>query len=62
MEKQEILSKTTLFKKTLPYIKQEKKLFIITIILSILFGILSFIDVILIYKELIKIWKEKKYD
>ena len=33
---------------------------IITIILSILFGILSFIDVILIYKELIKIWKEKE--
>ena len=35
---------------------------IITIILSILFGILSFIDVILIVKELIKIWKEKNYD
>ena len=41
MEKQEILSKTTLFKKTLPYIKQEKKLFIITIILSIVISILS---------------------
>ena len=35
---------------------------IITIILNILFGILSFIDVILIYKELIKMWKEKKHD
>ena len=32
----------------------------ITIILSILFGILAFIDVILIVKELIKIWKENK--
>lgn len=29
------------------------------ITINILFGILSFIDVILIYKELIKIWKEK---
>lgn len=41
MAKDESLSKKTLFKRTLPYIKREKKLFFITLLVSILIAVLS---------------------
>ncbi len=41
MAKQELLSKSTLFKRTIPYIKKEKKLFIFTLFLSICIAVLS---------------------
>ncbi len=41
MAKQENLSKSILFKKTLPYIKKEKKLFFITLFFSIVIAVLS---------------------
>ena len=41
MAKKDGLSKSTLFKKTLPYILKEKKLFIITFFLSLLVAVLS---------------------
>lgn len=41
MAKDESLSKKTLFKRTLPYIRKEKKLFFITLLFSILIAVLS---------------------
>ncbi len=41
MAKQENLSKSTLFKKTLPYIKKEKKLFFVTLFFSMAIAVFS---------------------
>ncbi len=41
MAKHDIMKKTTLFKRTIPYIKKEKKSFIITVILTFVISILS---------------------
>ncbi len=40
-KKQEILSKSTLFRKTLPYIFKEKKLFLITVLFSFIIAVLT---------------------
>lgn len=43
MEKKEILSKSTLFKRTLPYVKREKNLVIFTLLFSVCISVFSMI-------------------